>query len=208
MHVAAQPVHVVLRSRFRSLRSQFVFGTLRRALARATRARLGFRVLHFSVQRDHLHLLVEAADKRSLSRGMQGLAIRLAKQLNALVRRHGKVWADRFFARALSSPSAVKHALAHVLNNFRKHRAAQASRIDPYSSAPYFTGFRELEGYAPCELALARDLPLTPRGVPPPQSDEDIPILGARTWLARVGWRRAGSIGFRSIASTTSEVGD
>ena len=197
-HASAHPLHVVLRSKFRSLRSQFVFPTVRLALAAATRARADFRVVQFSVQGDHVHLIVEARDKSALSRGMQGLAIRIARQVNRLVGRSGKLWADRFFSRALSSPRAVQRALAYVLNNFRKHaaRAAGAFRIDPYSSAPYFDGFRELRGRAPCELPRSRSLPLVPHGVPPPQTEAEIPIVPARTWFAQTGWRRAGLIAF------------
>jgi REP element-mobilizing transposase RayT len=185
-------VHVVLRSKFRPLRNQFTFPTVERALARATRARLGFRVVHFSVQHDHLHLIVEASSKRALSRGMQGLAIRIARRLNQLVNRSGKVWADRFFARALTSPRSVRNALVYVLNNFRKHRARGAARIDPYSSAPYFDGFRELRGAVPRDVPRTPTLPLAPRGLSPPESAPDTPVVRAKTWLARVGWRRAG----------------
>jgi hypothetical protein len=92
----------------------------------------------------------------------------------------------------------VKHALAYVLNNFRKHRVARASRIDPYSSAPYFAGFRELRGRAPCELRPHAALPLVPRGVAPPSDPSEIPILAARTWLANKGWQRSGSISLHS----------
>jgi REP element-mobilizing transposase RayT len=191
-HSSAQPVHVVLRSRFRPLRSQFVFATVRNALAKATRARAGFRVLQFSVQGDHLHLIVEATSKLVLSRGMQGLAIRIAKRVNVLVSRRGKLWADRFFSRALSSPRAVRNALGYVLHNFAKHGAAGAARIDPYSSAPFFDGFRELRGSAAWDLPPNPRLPLTPRGVAPPSKPEHIPVFGARTWLARTGWRKAG----------------
>jgi REP element-mobilizing transposase RayT len=197
-HTATHPVHVVLRSKFRPLRSQFVFPTLRSALAKAARAHEGFRIVQFSVQHDHLHLIVEGRDKTTLSRGMQGLAIRVARQVNRLVNRRGKLWADRFFSRALSSPRAVKHALAYVLNNFRKHatQAARAFRIDPYSSAPYFKGFRELRGRAPCELAPSRSLPLVPPGVSPPETPAEVPIVPAKTWFAQCGWRRAGLIAF------------
>jgi len=188
------PLHVVMRSKFRSLRSQFVFPTLRKALADATRARADFRITQFSVQGDHVHLLVEADSKQALSRGMQGLAIRIARQVNRLVSRSGKLWADRFFSRALSSPRSVRNALAYVLNNFKKHRAAGAAQIDPYSSAPYFAGFRELRGKPPWDLPCSRRLPLTPQGVPPPAFDDEIPILEACTWLARVGWRKAGLV--------------
>jgi len=193
------PLHVVMRSRLRSLRTQFVFPTLRKALAESTRTRDDFRITQFSVQGDHVHLVVEADSKQALSRGMQGLAIRIARRLNRLISRTGKVWADRFFSRALTSPRSVRNALAYVLNNFKKHRAVGVTRIDPYSSAPYFAGFHELRGRAPCGLPNSRRMPLSPRGVPPPASDDEIPIFAARTWLARVGWRKAGLIALAEV---------
>src|SRR5262252_6902518 len=70
-HARAHPVHVTMRSAFRPLRSQFVFPTVRLAIAAANRREgTDFRIVHFSVQIDHLHLLVEAADKDALSSGM------------------------------------------------------------------------------------------------------------------------------------------
>ncbi len=198
-HFPAHPVHVVLRSRLRSLRSQFMFATIRLALARATRSRADFRVTQFSVQADHLHLIVEAGSKQSLARGMQGLAIRIARRLNALLSRSGKVWADRFYSRALKSPRVVRNALAYVLNNFRKHRAPGAARIDPYSSAPYFTGFSGLHGRAPCDLHPSRGYPMTPHGVPPPAEPEHVPVVLAQTWLGKVGWRRSPAIPFHDL---------
>ncbi|HEY5377730.1 MAG TPA: transposase [Polyangiaceae bacterium] len=188
----------MLRSKFKPLRSQFVFPTIRNALAKATRARNDFRITQFSVQGDHVHLIVEASSKFALSRGMQGLAIRVARAVNALVNRSGKVWADRFFSRELKSPRVVRNALAYVLNNFRKHRAAGAAKIDPYSSAPHFNGFQELGGRAPCELQASRMLPLVPRGVAL-EKPQEVPIVRARTWLAGKGWRRGGVIGFSDV---------
>jgi REP element-mobilizing transposase RayT len=191
-HASAHPLHVVLRSKFRPLRSQFVFATVRKALAAATRARPDFRITQFSVQHDHLHLIVEASDKATLSRGMQGLAIRVAKAVNTLLARRGKVWADRFYSRALTSPRSVRNALAYVLNNFKKHRAAGGALIDPYSSAPFFDGFSELRGTPAWDLPASPQLPHSPRGVPPPLFADEIPIFIAKTWLARVGRRKAG----------------
>jgi putative transposase len=188
------PLHVVLRSKLRSLRTQFVFPTLRRALAEATRSRDDFRITQFSVQGDHLHLLVEADSKQALSRGMQGLSIRIARRVNRLLSRTGKLWADRFFSRALTSPRSVRNAIAYVLNNFRKHRAAGAAQIDPYSSAPYFAWFHGLCGKSPWDLPPSRQLPLSPHGVPPPAFDEEVPVCKARTWLAGTGWRKAGRV--------------
>ena len=200
-HSAMHPVHVVLRSKFKPLRCQFVFPTVRKALAKATRARKDFRITQFSVQGDHVHLIVEAGSKAALSRGMQGLAIRVARAVNGLMSRSGKVWADRFFSRELNSPRVVRNALAYVLNNFRKHRASGAAQIDPYSSAPYFNGFQELAGRSPWELPASGLLPLVPRGVAPPEKSEDVPIVGAKTWLAEKGWRRGGAITFAERGS-------
>src|SRR4051812_43403296 len=200
-HSSVHPVHVVLRSKFKPLRSQFVFPTIRKALAQAARAREDFRVTQFSVQGDHVHLVVEAETKEALSRGMQGLAIRVARAVNRLVSRTGKVWAGRFFARELKSPRVVRNALAYVLNNFRKHRAAGGALIDPYSSAPYFNGFRELRGSAPWALRPNRALPLAPRGVAPPEKPQDVPIVAAQTWLGNKGWRRGGAIRFAEVCA-------
>ena len=92
-----------------SLRSPRLFTAVRGALATASGEH--FRVLHFSAQADHLHLLVEADETKALARGLQGLAIRVAKAINRTVGRHGAVWGDRYHARTLSSPREVRNAL-------------------------------------------------------------------------------------------------
>jgi putative transposase len=90
-------VHVTLRSSFRQLRSQFVFPTVRLALVAAARRDPNrFRIAHFSVQWDHVHLVVEAADKRALSSGVRSVAIRIARYVNDLLKRRGVLWADRW----------------------------------------------------------------------------------------------------------------
>jgi REP element-mobilizing transposase RayT len=117
-HKARHPLHVTLRGikKLPSLRTQVIFFEMRRALARVSRAWL--RLLHFSVQSDHVHLLVEAHDKVSLSRGIGGLAIRLARSINRQLGRRGRVWADRYHARPLPTPREVRHAIVYVLTNW------------------------------------------------------------------------------------------
>src|SRR4051812_28697280 len=145
LHRASEPVHVTLRSRLAPLRSQFLFPSVRLALMRAARrdpAR--FRIVHFSVQRDHLHLVVEAADKRALSSGMRSVAIRIARYVNDVLSRRGRLWSGRWHGRALTSPREVRNAIVYVVANFRKHDSnALRSGLDPYSSAACFDGFRE-----------------------------------------------------------------
>ena len=88
------------------------------------RERFGTRIVHYSVQSDHLHLVIESANGTSMSRAMQGLAVRLARRLNRVLERRGKVFADRFHHRVLATPRQVRNALAYVLCNARKHRVA------------------------------------------------------------------------------------
>jgi REP element-mobilizing transposase RayT len=128
----------------------------------------GFALVQFSVQRDHLHLLVEAESKQELARGLQGLAIRIAKNLNRLWRRRvGPVFAERYFARAVQTAKEIKRALAYVLNNARKHGVwSSPSRPDPFSSGRWYTGWYEALANT-CRplrappVASARDLYLT-----------------------------------------------
>src|SRR5438309_1241408 len=132
-HLAAHPVHVTLRAvtAIRCLRSHRAFPAVRRALSVSSRA--DFRIVEFSVQADHVHLIAEADH-----------------------------------ARALATPREVHNALAYVLLNFRRH-GHTAGDIDPCSSAPWFRGWRTLRA--------------VDRSAPPP-------VPTARTWLARIGWRR------------------
>jgi hypothetical protein len=163
------PVHVTLRAveALPSLRSLRVFPVLRHALSASHKA--AFRVVHFSVQTDHVHLVVEGDATVALVRGVQGFAGRCAKAVNRAAGRRGRVWSSRYHARALRTPTEVRRGLVDVLLNFRKHLRA-APGVDPRSSAPWFAGWR--------------------RSSPPPS--DDCPVAPPRTWLAATGWRRAG----------------
>jgi len=151
-----------------------VFAAIRLAFART--ARSWFRIVHFSVQSDHVHLLVEADNKISLSRGVVGVAVRLARGINRVIGRRGNVWSDRYHARALSTPREMRHALVYVLANWRKH-VPGARGLDPCSSSSLFDGWK-----------------LPPTQGPPPDAEDDS-VRPAQSWLARVGWKRHGLIG-------------
>ena len=139
-------LHVVLRicRGLPWLRTPKTYRVLEGAL-RAGKEKKGFALVQYSVQGDHLHLLVEAESKRKLARAMQGLMIRIAKRLNRFWRRRaGSVFADRYFARLAEDAKAIKRALMYVLNNARKHGAwSSPGEPDPYSSARWFIGYWE-----------------------------------------------------------------
>jgi REP element-mobilizing transposase RayT len=172
VHRKANPVHVTLRAGLRSLRAQHVASTLLAALRDSIRD--WFRVVHYSVQDNHIHLILEAEDRDALWAGVRGLMVRIARRVNRLLRRRGPFWADRWHGRDLEGPRQVRNALVYVLQNHKKH--ARSAALDPLSSAGSFDGF-------------ASALPAAFRSIGPPC------VAAARTWLLRVGWRRRGLIG-------------
>jgi putative transposase len=184
-HHVETPVHVVVRAvrGVPYLRSQRMFAALRMMIARASEK--GLRVLHFSVQANHLHLIVEADEREALARGVQRLLSRIALALNGIAQRRGKVWRDRYFRQDLTSPQQVRNALVYVLFNVRKH--AQSSdeeverwraSVDPYSSTAWLDGWSEDARPPATELASFGP-----------------PIVDApRSWLLRDGWKRRGRI--------------
>jgi putative transposase len=176
VHHRWQPVHVTLRAvrGLPSLRRQVLLAEIRRTFLET--ARSWFRLLQFSVQADHVHLLVEADEKRSLARGVAGLAVRVARAINRVVRRRGPAWACRYHARALATPREVRNALVYLLFNFCKH-VPGARGLDPCSSAPWFEGWETPPPTGP---------PREPLGRPPVRRPE--------TWLAHTGWKRHGLI--------------
>jgi putative transposase len=174
-HKRRHPVHVTLRVRGRlpSMREQVLFFEIRRCISLASRRE--YRVLHFSVQSDHVHLVVEADDKRALWCGTTGLEVRVARRLNTLLGKKGRFWGDRYHARALGTPREVRHAIVYVLMNWKKH-APNARAFDPCSSAWWFNGWTE-----------------PPRSRPPGWRDAP-PVEKPSVWLAREGWARGGRI--------------
>jgi|SRR6185369_4122909 len=165
------PVHISFRARsgLPSLRGDAIFAAISRAFGAASRQ--SFRLLAFSVQSDHLHLVVEADGPTRLARGVQGVAIRVARAINRALGRSGSVWDSRYHAHPLKTPREVRNAFVYVIQNVRKHLRGVIG-LDPYSSARWFSGWRSI---AAAPLALA-------------------PVVAPRTWLARVGWRKHGLI--------------
>ena len=150
------PVHVTMRVR---PGVGFLRGySRRRAIEDALREvklRFGMRVVHYSIQGIHLHLIVEADDPSMFSRAVQGLAIRLARALNRIAGRVGKVFADRFHAHVMKTLGEIVNAVRYVVENFRHHLREDVAPqgVDPCSSAAW--------------------------------SPEDGPVSPPRTWLLR-----------------------
>jgi REP element-mobilizing transposase RayT len=176
------------------LRTGRIFRAIRRAFSEA-REQFGFRLAQYSVQGNHIHLIAEANDRRALTRGMQGLTIRVALAVNRARGRKGRVFGDRYHARQLRTPLEVRRALLYVLRNDRKHLAEQALslapwRLDPCSSAHFFDGWQESALLELAKQCRARSHPATP---------DEPSTTHARSHLLRVGWQRHGLLGLEEV---------
>jgi REP element-mobilizing transposase RayT len=158
--------------------------------ATAAVRRNDFRVVDWSIQGNHIHLVVEAVGSVRLSREMQGLSVRIARGLNGKLDRQGSVFADRYHARILKTPREVRNAKAYVLLNARRHavqrgRSCQRNWMDPYSSWAWFDGWKDCSSTA---VHKARAGP-----------DKERCGAAGKTWLMRVGWRRYGLISINEV---------
>ncbi|HEU0033820.1 MAG TPA: transposase [Kofleriaceae bacterium] len=187
-HASRFPLHITIRvaDDIPYLRQPALWKALRQA-TRTHLARHHFRIVHKSVQGNHIHLIVEAANKELLAKGMQGFEISAAKHINRAIgeltgsRRKGTVFPDRYHARELRTPREVHHAINYVLNNFRHHGEdrkgiARSWLLDRYSSAIAFGGWKELGDPAA-------------RFKPPPDY-EALFTAAPQTWLLREGWKK------------------
>ena len=181
--VKGRALHVTLRTLpvAKNLRRMDAYQAVRIA-ARVVLARSGFRLVHFSIQSNHIHLIVEAESRIALSNGVRAFSISVAKSLNAKLCRRGPVFADRYHAKAITKPTQMRNALQYVLSNWLHHRPAHheiMEEVDPYSSGADFLGWKELRG----PRQFARD-----------DGFERVPLATPMLWLTREGWRRGGDI--------------
>jgi REP element-mobilizing transposase RayT len=135
------PVHVTFRVArgVYNLRSQRSFAALKIAF-RGAANRFDVHIVHFSVQGNHMHVIVEAKDRASLYRAMKGLAVRVAKRMNRMMNRKGQVIGSRYHTHVLRTKRAARNAVVYVRENHRKHGMARGGRpctgpwVDPFCS--------------------------------------------------------------------------
>jgi putative transposase len=203
------PVHVVLRvaEDIGSLRKRDMYAALREASVVVALRELNniedgaFRIVHISIQRMHVHMLVEADHHRALSNGMQRFQISAAKHLNRAAtpkgrrRRRGTVFTDRFHEEIIETPRQARHALSYVLNNWRKHREDRGERsrtwkLDPFATGVLFEGWKERDDAGVMWGWRAAYDPMV--------------VYLPKTWLLREGWRRYGLISCQEVPSANA----
>ena len=170
-----------------NLRTALLVAELERSWRKACE-RERFRLVHYAIQGDHVHMIVEAGSAHDLARGLKSIAARFARGVNRIFHRAGRVLADRCHVHVLRTPREVRNAIAYVLLNARHHLAKRGralpghARIDPASSGRWFSGWRN--------------------GVP--RATDPAAVAAPRTWLLNVGWRRRGLIDTEEVPGSES----
>lgn len=120
------PLHINFR--FKTfIRNKESLRLLKRAIVNA-RAH-GLKIIHFSLQSNHVHFIIEAKDNTVLTKGMRSLTITFAKGL-----KKGRVQIERYHLHVLKSIRETRNAVMYVLFNQQKHDRGICSEISSYSS--------------------------------------------------------------------------
>jgi REP element-mobilizing transposase RayT len=182
-----EPMHVTMRilRGLPSMRKKKTYRVVKSAIELASK-RPDFSVVQYSVQKDHLHLMIEADGNKALSRGIQSLTVRLARNLNKQLRRKGDVFTDRYHLRIIRTPREAHLALRYILNNARRHAKKEGipltpDFVDPISSSFVFDGWKNFPPNA------------NSYGFDPPE------LPDAETWLLRIGWQKHGLLDIHSV---------
>lgn len=143
------------------------------AIGRVNRGGL-VRIVEYSIQSNHVHMLVEACNSADLSRGMASLNTGIGMRLNRIWSRagEGSVFKERFHMEVISTPTQMRNALTYVLRNDVHHKL-NLRTLDPCSSAPSFDSWAQLQGSEKQRMASTRCASARPQ-----------------TWLLRVGWQK------------------
>jgi len=196
---ASQPLHVTMRvmAEVGSLRRRTLYKAMRNAtITAALRERI--RIVHVSLQRSHVHMLVEADNRQALARGMQGFQVSAARHINTALgdgarRRRGKVFADRYHTEVITSPTQARNSIRYVLSNWRRHKEdreglASTWLVDPFSTGILFPDWLELQD--------------RPWMWPIRDSYDPLVVRRPESWLLREGWTRGGGpISARDVPS-------
>lgn len=173
-----KPLHLTLKIRHSNwnLRCGEIAAQFKRSAERAQS--FGLRILHYSILKDHIHLLVEAANNSDLAAGMRSFGSSFGKALRKIFGGVGSVFAGRYHLHVLRNPTVTKRALGYVLQNWAKH-SKRLEHLDAFSSAPYFGHWKDLFGRQLSPILEGHKAAVLPHYLSPPMS-----------WLARGGWKR------------------
>jgi hypothetical protein len=137
--IAPRPLHLTIKLIRADVQNKSILKGLRHAILRARLQ--GLRIIHYSLEHDHVHLYAEASDNKTLAKGMKALGGSLVKKIHRHLGTSGSFYKTRYHLRILRSAMEVKHVLNYILKNGIKHKRTSLV-IDPYNSALVIHDFK------------------------------------------------------------------
>lgn len=107
------PIHINFKYKL-NIRSRNFKTILERSIENASDK--GLTITHYTIQSNHVHLIAEAQNNRSLSCGMKSLTTTIVKLFNK-----GSIQIERYHLHVLKTPTETQNALKYVLYNDLKH---------------------------------------------------------------------------------------
>lgn len=128
------PLHVNFKYRI-FIKNKTGLKILKRAVLNARRK--GLKILHYSMQANHLHFIVEAESNEILESGMRSLTVTFVRNF-----KRGKVQVGRYHLHVLRTLRETQNALRYVLQNDHKHSGRRV--LDEYVSFRFLENSRAL----------------------------------------------------------------
>lgn len=177
-----KPLHITIRlaEGLSGLRTKHMHEQFTVALLNAKAK--GLRVLHYSIEGNHVHLLVECADNKALASGMNSFGTSFAKAVRKERGGKGKVFAGRYHLGVQKNPAQMKNTLAYVLLNQAKHENLIPYN-DRFSSSQHFNEWKAL---------LGRNIGPILEDWRPNKNPLPDHLSTPKSWLASKGWKIKG----------------
>ena len=119
-----RPLHLTIKLNKAQIQNKTILKHLKYAISRGRLQ--GLRIIHFSLEHDHVHLYAESDSNVILTKSMKALGVSFAKRLNNFFKSRGQVYKTRFHLRILRSASEVKNVINYILKNGIKHKKAKS----------------------------------------------------------------------------------
>ncbi len=122
---SSQPVHINIKMNI-PVKSETGLLALEKSIANSRRY---FHILHYSLQWNHIHLIIEAADNKALFSGMRSFTNTFVKVMGK-----GSIQKERYHLHPLKSMKETKNAFRYVIFNEVHHSKKTSMRADLFSS--------------------------------------------------------------------------
>lgn len=126
------PLHLTVKLKRADIQNKVVLRILKHAIYRSRLQ--GLRVIHFSLEHNHVHLYAECESNFVLGKAMKAFGVTFVRRVNKLKKIKGQLYKYRYHLRVLKSARDAKNVINYILKNGIKH-GRTLKVINAYNSA-------------------------------------------------------------------------